>query len=59
MNGFGSLGPHLLLLLTVGALVAYIAYMHPGARDPLLVASAVVTVLYLLMNLGGGDPPAP
>ncbi|MEW2373382.1 hypothetical protein AB0940_29020 [Streptomyces sp. NPDC006656] len=48
-----------LVLLLLGTVAAYIAYMHPDAGIAVLVGVGVVTLAYLLMSTGGsGGPPA-
>ncbi|MDT0570330.1 hypothetical protein RM704_23150 [Streptomyces sp. DSM 3412] len=50
----GPLDLRVLVLLLAGAVVGYIAYAHPAVGVALLVAVAVVTLLYLLMGPNHG-----
>ncbi|MFE3121831.1 hypothetical protein ACFXHD_00230 [Streptomyces hydrogenans] len=55
----GPLDLRALVLLLLGIVVTYIAYMHPDAGIAVLVGVGVVTLAYLLMSTGGsGGPPA-
>ncbi|MFE2095265.1 hypothetical protein [Streptomyces sp. NPDC059460] len=55
----GPLDLRALVLLLLGTVAAYIAYMHPDAGIAVLVGVGVVTLAYLLMSTGGrGGPPA-
>ncbi|MFC9484608.1 hypothetical protein ACFTZM_00825 [Streptomyces hydrogenans] len=54
----GPLDLRAVVLLLAGAFAAYVAYVHPSLREPVLVAAGVVTVLYMLMGSGSGGPPA-
>ncbi|SOE08922.1 hypothetical protein SAMN06272775_0003 [Streptomyces sp. 2323.1] len=54
----GPLDLRALVLLLLGTVAAYIAYMHPAVGVAVLVGVGVVTLAYLLMNTGGsGGPP--
>ncbi|WP_407841356.1 hypothetical protein ACE1OC_41000 [Streptomyces sp. DSM 116496] len=56
----GPLDLRALVLLLVGVVAVYIAYMHPQAGVAVLVGAGVVTLAYVLIGTGGsGGPPAP